>query len=566
MFVFYGALSLNLDWLHRFLRLEEKGLSSSDNKVGGSWSLCLILLAILGLLHLAEKNRAPSSNGNKDEQSELKAEEEEPTGHEIHPDSFDYHKGGEFSGDRTAMYGGECAFCGNLSSTRCSRCKAARYCSVECQIGHWRAGHKFECVETETAEPQASPVHRASKLVKKNRKKSYYASNNVVEWNTSGGEVECEQRNDEYRAIVSSCNIDNGCAVCGGPATTSCSRCKAVRYCSPKCLIEDWTWHKVHCSAGEVNSTKAESPPYESIKIPQNLGEGEDAQLYGQLSLEYYPEGATNTKSLVAISQEPAKKEQGHTAELVRWYDNELEKSRNEIILLRSDRDKWAGRANFAREKYRSFKKEVEQQLFVLKHEKELVLNAERQARNMNQSLSDRLYHLQIAVQASVAEKRKQEEYIQILESKWAQTKKELQEERLHSQWLTVARDRSLETAQVSMAQVEELKQQLQVERENVRKLTENLLENVKTAQSRAAVAEKRLRDLERKIKSTNDKVPVWTDSTGKPAMACAICLSHEKDLAFGCGHMTCRDCGSKVSKCPICREQITSSVRLFPG
>ncbi|XP_057542232.1 ubiquitin carboxyl-terminal hydrolase 17-like [Amaranthus tricolor] len=39
----------------------------------------------------------------------------------------------------------ECAVCSNLTSTRCSRCKAVRYCSSKCQIIHWRQGHKFEC-------------------------------------------------------------------------------------------------------------------------------------------------------------------------------------------------------------------------------------------------------------------------------------------------------------------------------------------------------------------------------------------------------------------------------------
>ncbi|KAI4323288.1 hypothetical protein L6164_022906 [Bauhinia variegata] len=566
MLVLHGVSSFILDWLLWFLHLAVKRFNISENKVDRSWPLCLLLLAILGLLHLAEKNGAPSSNDNEDEQNELKAEEEkEAGGQEIQQNSLDYCEGGEFSGDRTATAGGDCAYCGNLSSTRCSRCRAARYCSVQCQIGHWRAGHRDECVEIEVAETQGSPVHGASKLVKKNKRKSYYPSNNRVEWNARVGEVEGGQRSDDCSAIVSSCNA-NGCAVCGGPTTTSCSRCKSVRYCSPKCLIEDWRWHKIHCSAGEVNPTKGDSPPHEKITQPQNLCEDDDIHSYGQLSLEYYPEGTAKTKSLVAISQEPAAKELHHTAECVRCYEDELAKSRNEIILLQSDRDKWAGRANFARERFLSLKKEYEQKLLVLKHEKELILNAEKQARNINQSLSERLYQLQIAVQASIAEKQIQEEHIQILEGEQAQTKKELQEERLYSQWLAVAHEKSHETAQVFMIQVEEIKVKLQEERENVQKLSENLLEDVKAAESRAAIAEERLHDLERKIKVTNDKVPIWTDSTGRPVMACAICLTQEKDLAFGCGHMTCRDCGSKISRCPICREQITSSVRLFPG
>ncbi|KAH1215066.1 E3 ubiquitin-protein ligase RGLG4 [Glycine soja] len=46
--------------------------------------------------------------------------------------------------------------------------------------------------------------------------------------------------------------------------------------------------------------------------------------------------------------------------------------------------------------------------------------------------------------------------------------------------------------------------------------------------------------------------------------MACAICLTNKKDLAFGCGHMTCRDCGSRLTDCPICRQRITNRLRVF--
>ncbi|GMP74164.1 hypothetical protein CsSME_00031664 [Camellia sinensis var. sinensis] len=46
----------------------------------------------------------------------------------------------------------------------------------------------------------------------------------------------------------------------------------------------------------------------------------------------------------------------------------------------------------------------------------------------------------------------------------------------------------------------------------------------------------------------------------------CPICLTNVKDMAFGCGHTTCRECGSRVSNCPICRQQITSRLRLYTG
>ncbi|KAH7655471.1 Ubiquitinyl hydrolase 1 protein [Dioscorea alata] len=38
-----------------------------------------------------------------------------------------------------------CAVCFSPTTTRCSRCKAVRYCSGKCQIIHWRQGHKDEC-------------------------------------------------------------------------------------------------------------------------------------------------------------------------------------------------------------------------------------------------------------------------------------------------------------------------------------------------------------------------------------------------------------------------------------
>ncbi|KAI9165768.1 hypothetical protein LWI28_020069 [Acer negundo] len=42
----------------------------------------------------------------------------------------------------------QCAVCFSPTTTRCSRCKAVRYCSGKCQILHWRQGHKDECCPT----------------------------------------------------------------------------------------------------------------------------------------------------------------------------------------------------------------------------------------------------------------------------------------------------------------------------------------------------------------------------------------------------------------------------------
>ncbi|GAB4847904.1 E3 ubiquitin-protein ligase rglg2 [Ancistrocladus abbreviatus] len=56
---------------------------------------------------------------------------------------------------------------------------------------------------------------------------------------------------------------------------------------------------------------------------------------------------------------------------------------------------------------------------------------------------------------------------------------------------------------------------------------------------------------------------PPVTSST-YDSMLCPICLSNKKDMAFGCGHQTCCDCGLDLEICPICRRQIGTRIRLY--
>ncbi|GMI65573.1 ubiquitin-specific protease 15 [Hibiscus trionum] len=50
-----------------------------------------------------------------------------------------------------------CAWCFGPATTRCSRCKAVKYCSGRCQIIHWRQVHKEECLQLESASSSACP-------------------------------------------------------------------------------------------------------------------------------------------------------------------------------------------------------------------------------------------------------------------------------------------------------------------------------------------------------------------------------------------------------------------------
>ncbi|XP_050374365.1 E3 ubiquitin-protein ligase RGLG5-like [Argentina anserina] len=44
----------------------------------------------------------------------------------------------------------------------------------------------------------------------------------------------------------------------------------------------------------------------------------------------------------------------------------------------------------------------------------------------------------------------------------------------------------------------------------------------------------------------------------------CPVCLTNPKDMAFGCGHQTCCDCGEYLQACPICRSSIETRIKLF--
>lgn len=256
-------------------------------------------------------------------------------------------------------------------------------------------------------------------------------------------------------------------------------------------------------------------------------------------------EGTTSFKSPIEASQDPINK--------VLYLEDEAARSRNEALLLQSELEDWKKRANFAKERWQSLKKESNHQLLKLKNERESISDAEKKACSVIRSLHERLKHLQKVVQESIVEKTNLEEHIQNLEHECAKLKKELQEEHKRSQFLTVEYDKSHEAAQIAKREVEAVRQVLQEERENAQRIMENFRRDVIFAESRAAFAEEKLSDLYRKIRISDYKV-------------CSICLCNEKDLAFGCGHMTCRECGLKLSKCHICREQITNHIKLFPG
>ncbi|KAI8006954.1 Nuclear-pore anchor [Camellia lanceoleosa] len=265
-------------------------------------------------------------------------------------------------------------------------------------------------------------------------------------------------------------------------------------------------------------------------------------------------DGREDLMRLFEGSQEATKKAQEEASEHVRCLEEDLGKLRSEMISLRLERDKLSLEANFAREKLDRFMKEFEHQrdetnavisrnvefsqliidyqrklregseslrvaeelprklsmeVSVLKHEKEMLLNSEKRACDEVRSLSERVHRLQASLdtiqsaeevceEARRAERRKQEEYIRQIEKEWAEAKKELHEERDNVRRLTLDREETMKNA---MRQVEEMGKELA-----------NALNAVAAAEAKAAVAEARYSDMEKKIKSPETKI-VGNDS-----------------------------------------------------
>ncbi|TVU51617.1 hypothetical protein EJB05_03057 [Eragrostis curvula] len=57
---------------------------------------------------------------------------------------------------------------------------------------------------------------------------------------------------------------------------------------------------------------------------------------------------------------------------------------------------------------------------------------------------------------------------------------------------------------------------------------------------------------------------PPAADTRVSEPQMCPVCLSKPRDMAFGCGHQTCSECGPQVEDCPICRRPIDTRVKLY--
>ncbi|KAF3508655.1 hypothetical protein F2Q69_00000582 [Brassica cretica] len=63
-------------------------------------------------------------------------------------------------------------------------------------------------------------------------------------------------------------------------------------------------------------------------------------------------------------------------------------------------------------------------------------------------------------------------------------------------------------------------------------------------------------------VRSSPAPPPATTSASDN--QLCPICLSNPKDMAFGCGHQTCCECGPDLEMCPICRAPIQTRIKLY--
>ncbi|KAJ8447723.1 hypothetical protein Cgig2_015086 [Carnegiea gigantea] len=72
------------------------------------------------------------------------------------------------------------------------------------------------------------------------------------------------------------------------------------------------------------------------------------------------------------------------------------------------------------------------------------------------------------------------------------------------------------------------------------------------------------VRNHDKSVRSATNSTLSSVESNIPVEQACPICLTNPKDMAFGCGHLACKNCGPKLQTCPLCRRPITARVRLY--
>ena len=124
------------------------------------------------------------------------------------------------------------------SLKKCSKCKLVAYCNYDCQLKHWKGGHKLVCVAISDAPKQGAPPIAAEVR---------YTLNQSLKLLTTNEENHCYGLLDKKikKTMISPEEECANCATVGGRGDTvlsKCSKCLMVAYCS----------QVVNCSIGKT--------------------------------------------------------------------------------------------------------------------------------------------------------------------------------------------------------------------------------------------------------------------------------------------------------------------------
>lgn len=65
-------------------------------------------------------------------------------------------------------------------------------------------------------------------------------------------------------------------------------------------------------------------------------------------------------------------------------------------------------------------------------------------------------------------------------------------------------------------------------------------------------------------LKSAVSSASPTASAPKESPMQCGICFDNTKDAVFNCGHLACFGCAEKLNTCHICRQPITTRIKMY--